>query len=132
MKILAFNNTLQKELQDLVYEIEKKDFKKQQNYFPDNVSAAKRVLLFLPSFLGILFHLPLFFAVKLYAHMQFRNSGHYDSVMTALLMLLYPLYILIISFYAGSYNFVIGMAAAVILPFTVWCFAQINYRLIPQ
>jgi 1-acyl-sn-glycerol-3-phosphate acyltransferase len=132
MNILAFNNTLQKELQELVYEIAQKDSKKQQNYFPDNVSTTKRILLFLPSLIGILVHLPLFTVVKLYAHIQFKKSGHYDSVMISLLMLLYPLYIVIISFCAASYSFLTGIVAILILPFTAWCFAQINYRLIPR
>ncbi len=132
MKILAFNNTLQKELQDLVYEIEKKDLKKQQNYFPDNVSASKRMLLFLPALIGILVHLPLFTVVKLYTHIQFKNSGHYDSVLTSLLMLLYPVYILIISLWSATYNLPVAITSILFIPFTAWCLAQINYRLFPQ
>ncbi len=132
MKIIVFNDMLQKELQQLVYEIEERDLKKQLNFFPDNVSATKRILLFLPSLIGVLIHLPLFTVVKLYAHIQFKKSGHYDSVMISLLMLLYPLYILLISFCAASYSFLAWIVAILILPFTAWCFAQINYRLIPQ
>lgn len=132
MQLLAFNAALQKELQPLVYEIEKTDSDKQQNYFPDNVSATKRTLLFLPSLMGVLLHLPLFIIVKLYTHTQFKNSGHYDSVMTSLLMLLYPVYILIISLCAATYSLLAGIATILFLPFAAWCFAQINYRFIPQ
>jgi 1-acyl-sn-glycerol-3-phosphate acyltransferase len=130
-KLLSFNDTLQKELQGLVYEIEKTDFKKQQNFFPDNVSLAKRILFFLPSLIGLLAHLPLFIVVKLYTHIHFKKSGHYDSVMTSLLMLLYPVYLLIITFLAGVYNLPVALASIIVLPFTAWCFAQTNYRLIP-
>jgi len=132
MQISAFNTILQKQLQPLVYEIEKNDSDEQQVHFADSVSMAKRALLFLPSFMGILLHLPLFIIAKTYSHIHFKNSGHYDSVMISLLMLLYPVYLLIISIFAASYSLLAGLGAILFLPLTAWCLAQINYRLIPE
>jgi len=132
MQLLAFNIVLQKQLQELVYEIDGTDLNEQQNHFPDDVSPTKRILLFLPSLIGVILHLPLFLIVKFYTHIQFKKSGHYDSVLISLLMLLYPFYILFIAVFTGSYNLFAGLAAFLLLPLTAWCFAQINYRLIPE
>ncbi|MFN2439124.1 MAG: 1-acyl-sn-glycerol-3-phosphate acyltransferase [Chitinophagaceae bacterium] len=131
-QFLTFNTILQKQLQELVYEIDSKDLNAHQNHFPDNISPVKRILLFLPSVIGVLVHLPFFIIVKFYTDMKFKNSGHYDSVMTSLLMLLYPFYILLIAILMATYSLWAGLVAILFLPLAVWCFTQINYRLIPE
>ncbi len=90
--MLYFNNLVKDQLKGLVYEIAPKDKKtlKQKLYF--NQSLLKRILLFIPALLGFILNAPIYFIAKTVTDKYFDND-HYDSVITALLMLAYPLYL---------------------------------------
>ncbi len=122
--MLAFNEELNKQLQTLVYEIPPGDKAKLHSYFHAPVPAWKKLLLFLPAVAGWILHLPLFLPVKAYTDRRFSKSGHYDSVISTGMMVLYPLYILL---FCGLLLFInpwLALAAIFILPFTAWSYAQ--------
>jgi 1-acyl-sn-glycerol-3-phosphate acyltransferase len=98
---LAFNARLKEELEGLVYEIREDDQAGLRQYFPRN----RNLLLLLPGLAGWLLHAPLVFAAR-GASARFRKTGHYDSVLHALLLLGYLPYLLLL-----------GLLAAFLLPF---------------
>ena len=55
---------LEKELQQLVFEIPKDDLQQQQEKLAVSVSLTKRIFLLLPACIGALLHAPLFLPVR--------------------------------------------------------------------
>ena len=95
-QLLAFNNELQQQLQPLVYEMAPDDSEKVRTLFKPVMSPIKKVTLLLPALAGFILHAPLFFGLKALTALRFSNSGHYDSVLTSLLIWVYPLYLLLL------------------------------------
>ncbi len=93
--ITEFNEKLKVQLQDLVYEIDKNDKKKFEKYFHTKLSLLKKILLFLPAIIGFILNAPLYFVIHLI--IEKRANDHYDSIMTGLLFVLFPLYVLLIT-----------------------------------
>lgn len=93
LAINQFNEILKQQLQNLVFEIDKNDREKVIKYFYIHQSLIKKILLFIPSLIGYIFHFPLYYAI----HLSIKNKAHdhYDSIMTGLLFFIYPFYILI-------------------------------------
>jgi hypothetical protein len=60
----VFNNKLQQELSPLVFEIEKKDKKKQQELLEIDPSLLTKVLLAIPAVIGLLIHAPLYLPIN--------------------------------------------------------------------
>ncbi|MCB0775490.1 MAG: hypothetical protein KDB99_04110, partial [Chitinophagaceae bacterium] len=58
------------------------------------------------------------------------GTGHYDSVIIALVTLLYPFYVLLFSFlmvcFFHSWYF---LASILVLPFTAWSYIQLKGQL---
>ena len=98
---LAFNALLKKELEALVYEIKPDDQAGLRQHFP----LRRHPLFLLPGLAGLILHTPLYLAAK-GASARFRKTGHYDSVLHALLLLGYPFYLLLLA-----------LPAAFLLPF---------------
>ena len=96
LAINQFNDLLKRQLQNLVFEIDKNDKEKLEKYFYIRQSSLTRILLFLPYLIGVAFHFPLYFAI----HIVIKNKAqdHYDSIMTGLLFFIYPFYILLVTF----------------------------------
>lgn len=88
-KMLRFNHELRGQLSDMVYEIDASDKKRLREIF--SIDKKWLTYLLIPAIMGWILHAPLFYAVKLIAF-RFRGSGHYDSVTTSLLLVLYPFY----------------------------------------
>ncbi len=62
-----------------------------------------RLLLAILAFAGVLLNAPFYFLVKTVVHPLTKNDMHYDSVLFGVLTLLYPFYVLLITFF--TFNF---------------------------
>ena len=123
---LAFNALLQKELESLVFEIPKEDHLKRQTLLSSKIPQWKKVLLGLPAAAGYLMHAPLYWPIRKFVLAKTADNDHFDSVLYALLLFSYPLYLLLISLLL---SFAAGWWALFVFafgPITAWCFAQLN------
>ncbi len=126
-QMLAFNNELQLQLKQMVYEIAPHDKQQVKKIFSMGVQPSFYFLL-LPAFIGFILHAPFYFACKLFTDSKFKQSGHYDAVMTALLVLLYPCWwlivFLIVFFYLPTYALLVMLA----MPFTARACVAVKYQ----
>ncbi len=126
----SFNNLLQLQLENLVFEIPKEDKKKQQKILSLYTPLVKKIFLAFPAILGYIFHYPLYVPIKKYIWKRTADNDHFDSVMAGILMLIYPIYLLlllIISWMIISKWWVISIL--LIWPFTAWSFVQLKGQL---
>jgi 1-acyl-sn-glycerol-3-phosphate acyltransferase len=126
--IKEFNEKLQAQFENLVYEIDSNDKEKLKRYFFVKHSLSKKIILCIPAIIGFVINAPLYFTIHLI--IKNRANDHYDSIMTGLLFFLYPLYTLaitlIIFFISKSgYSFLL----LVLLPFTVWSYLQLKSQI---
>jgi len=126
----VFNNKLQQELSPLVFEIEKKDKKKQKDLLEIKPSLLTNSLLAIPAVIGLLFHAPLYLPIKYWVHKKYNNSGHVDSMQIVLPIFIYPFYLLLIVL-LSFFIFKTGWAFILffILPFTAWSYVQVKGQL---
>ncbi|UEG50305.1 1-acyl-sn-glycerol-3-phosphate acyltransferase [Ferruginibacter lapsinanis] len=125
--IAAFNADLEKQLQQLVIELDKKDKVLIDHTFSVPVSATKKIWLSIPAVLGYILHWPLYIPVEKIAAKTTKHNGHYDSVVVSLLFVLYPVYLLLISFII--YQFTCGywwLTTFLLLPFFAWSYVQLK------
>jgi 1-acyl-sn-glycerol-3-phosphate acyltransferase len=126
--IKNLNEKLKSQLQNLVFEIDKNDREKQKFFFQIRHSFLKKIVLFIPAIIGFMINAPLYFMIHLI--IKRRADVHYDSVMTGILFLFYPLYILVITWIVflltGSmYSFLLlGL-----MPFTAWSYLQLKNQI---
>ncbi|MEP7081220.1 MAG: hypothetical protein ABI784_10855, partial [Ginsengibacter sp.] len=92
--IVEFNEMLKEQLKNLVYEIPKEDTQKLRGYFSEP-STLKRIFLAIPAAIGFILNVPLYLLFHLI--IKDRSVDHYDSVMTGLMFLLYPIYVIVVS-----------------------------------
>jgi 1-acyl-sn-glycerol-3-phosphate acyltransferase len=127
-KLLQFNALLNDQLKKMVYEIDPGDEKKIREIF--SIKKEKNFyLLLLPAMLGFIIHLPLFMLCKALTEWKFKSSSHYDSALTSLLILLYPIYLLTVAALGFSFQPVYALLAVFILPVTAWAGVQVKYQL---
>lgn len=130
IKNQAFNNLLQQQLEQLVLEIPKKDKEKQSVLLEIKPSLLQKIVLAIPAAIGWLVHMPLFLPVKKIIWEKTLDNDHYDSIMTGILLLAYPIYLLLIISLLWIFT---GNAWALsllfLLPFTAWSFAQLKPQL---
>jgi hypothetical protein len=117
--IIEFNLKLHDQLKKLIVEADPSDKEKIKRIFFIPQPVIKKVILFIPSLIGYIIHLPLYYAVVL--AIRNRANDHYDSIMVGLLFIFYPLYLLAITLttYIISHQQISWMLM-VILPFTAW------------
>ncbi len=127
-QLLGFNEALNEQLQEMVYEIAPGDQSKRKKIFSIGIKPNFYFLL-LPAIAGWLLHIPLYLPILLFTRYRFRESGHYDSVLTSLLLLSYPFYWLLLSFIAGIYGVAWGLLMFLALPITAWCCIRAKYHL---
>jgi hypothetical protein len=126
--IKNLNEKLKSQLQNLVFEIDKNDREKQKFFFQIRHSFLKKIVLFIPAIIGFMINAPLYFMIHLI--IKKRADVHYDSVMTGILFLFYPLYVLVIKWIVflltGSmYSFLLlGL-----MPFTAWSYLQLKNQI---
>jgi 1-acyl-sn-glycerol-3-phosphate acyltransferase len=129
----SFTNKLQEQLQQLVFEIDKNDFKKQKQLLEKKPSAITKALLFVPAAIGWLLHAPLYLPLKNFTYKKTFNNDHYDSVLVALLLFSYPFYLILITIIAilfiGNFYFLLLIFA---LPLTAWAYVQVKPQLDKQ
>lgn len=120
----SFNELLQQQLEQLVYEIDADDIQKQKEMLYVHQPVVKKILLAIPAFAGWIAHAPLFYTGKTITKKYFDND-HFDSALASMLFLAYPLYLLLICIIAG---FLISWIAAavvfVFMPFVAWACVQ--------
>ena len=124
-----FNALLEKQLSPFVYEIDDTDKKKLRKVFFVPQPVFKKILLFLPSLAGWLLHAALYLPVKKIVQ-KYADTGHYDSLIVAILFVSYPIYllvvILIVLLITGQwYSFLL----LIILPFTGWAHLQLKQQM---
>jgi|694.fasta_scaffold21970_4 1-acyl-sn-glycerol-3-phosphate acyltransferase len=127
-RLNSFNQVLLQRLQPLVYEIEKNDNETLQQKLGVRVSIFEKIIWFLPALIGQLLHWPLYKPIQVVALRYFDKTGHYDSVVSSLLLLLYPIYLLSMSGLLWWYTNSVPLAAALLIlaPFCAWCRIRIK------
>ena len=127
---LSFNSKLKSELENLVFEIPAGNKELRREKLGVKISLAKRILLSLPALLGWLLHLPLFLPVKQFSRQKTKGTDHYDSVITGILLITYPLYLVFITVFllliTCSWWFLLVLP---VFPFTAWAFVQLKPQL---
>ncbi|HWI93474.1 MAG TPA: 1-acyl-sn-glycerol-3-phosphate acyltransferase [Flavisolibacter sp.] len=124
---LSFNEQLNSQLKQLVYEIKPGDKQTVRKVFPIKIDPSFYFLM-LPAVVGWALHAPLFYSCKLFA-VFFKNTGHYDSVLASTLLLLYPFYFLLLALTGFTFNFWVGLLLIPLLPFSAWACTQAKYQL---
>ncbi len=115
-----FNEKLQQQLKNLVYEIDIKDKKNLKKVFYIHESYLKKILLFIPALLGLVINSPLYFLIHFF--IKDKAKDHYDSIMIGLLFFVYPLYVLIITlvvFFITKSLFFLSLL--ILIPLTALC-----------
>lgn len=130
VKHIAFNNVLETQLKQLVFEIPLKDREAQKERLETKPSTFTKIILGPPALAGWLFHLPLYLPVKMFVWKRTHDNDHYDSVMTGTLLVLYPVYliILIIAAWLISSSWW-SLSILILLPFTAWSYVQLKAQI---
>jgi 1-acyl-sn-glycerol-3-phosphate acyltransferase len=123
----SFNEQLNSQLQKMVYEIEPSDKQTIRKVFSIEPKSSLPFLI-IPALIGWIAHAPLFYSCKLFANF-FKKTGHYDSVLTSTLLLIYPIYFLLLVIIAFSFNWWIGLTTIPVLPFSAWACTQAKYQM---
>lgn len=126
----GFNDRLNAQFRNLVFEIDKKDISKQKEILVQKPTTSQRIIFTIPAALGFLFHSPLYLPVKNYVWKRCNHNDHFDSVMAAILLFSYPLYLLLIAtvlflIFKSAWVFLILPA----LPFTAWSYMLLKDQL---
>ena len=127
LRLQAFNQKLQEELNPLVIEIASHDKRKQHRLLALKTSRFKKYVLAIPAFIGWLFHLPLYAPVQKLVFRKTAHNDHYDSVLAAVLLITYPCYLILVTYIV---YFITGSAITwfllFLLPFSAWAFVQLK------
>jgi len=123
-----FNNCLQDQLKKLVYEIAPEDRDKLINLLGVQISNVEKKLLFPFAILGRVIHSPLHYPLRQYTLKKYGKTAFYDAVLSALLLLSYPLYLLLILITVLQLGFSVLSAGLITaaFPLTAWCHVRIK------
>ena len=114
-----FNNKLQQQLKELVYEIAEDD-KKLNDYFFTQQSLLKKILLFFPAILGCIIHFPLYYSIHHF--IKVKAKDHYDSIVVGLLFFIYPIYVLMLALAAFFITkSLVSFLLLLLIPATLLC-----------
>lgn len=132
-KNLAFNLKLKQQLHQLVFEIEKHDFQKQKRILEKSPSSFAKIILFVPAVLGWLLHAPLYIPIKNFTYKRTVSNDHYDSILVALLLFIYPACVILVSLVIVlmTRNSLFWLLI-IFLPFTAWAYVQLKPQLDEQ
>ena len=126
----VFNNKLQQELSPLVFEIEKKDKKKQKELLEINPSLRTKTFLAIPAAIGWLVHAPLYLPIKYWVNKKYNDTGHLAAMQIILSLFMYPFYLLLVTFLLFfTLNSYVAFLLMIILPFTAWSYVQVKGQL---
>jgi len=128
--IQQFNRTLQAQLGKYVFEIKSGDKTTLHEKFFIPQPLIKRIILFIPAVLGFVIHAPLFYFSKWISELLIKEVGHYDSKIVGFLFILYPVFLLMISFLLLYLtNNWLSLTALLLFPFTAWSYVQLKKQL---
>lgn len=130
LKHHAFNQKLNDELKRLVFEINKEDLSLQKNRLAVRISLFKKIMLALPAIPGFLVHLPLYLPVRNFTWNKTNHNDHYDSILVALLVFIYPLYLVLVTlliFFITKNNY--SFLLILLLPLCAWSYVQLKPQL---
>lgn len=130
LRIQSFNNQLQLQLQKLVYEIKQTNRALIKQQMKISLSSSSKIVLAIPAAVGWLLHAPFYFPLKKVTLKYFRRSDHYDSVLAALLLFTYPIYLTIITvllFYFTQNSWL--LSTFIWMPATAICLTQLKGQL---
>ncbi len=126
----SFNKKLEEELKQLVYEIPGDDKAQQSTRLEVKPALWKKIFLAIPAAIGWLLHVPLYFPAKKIVLVRTKGTGHYDSVMTGVLIFAYPVYItLLLALLLLVCKSVWLWTLPLIMPFTAWAYVQLKPQL---
>ncbi len=125
----SFNKELTNQLSELVYEIEKGDNETFDRKFSIKSNYVRKILLFIPSVLAAILHAPLYFMARIFTKKLVNNNDHYDSVMLAFLLFIYPLYLAFITIlsWACTKN-AASLLLLIFMPLTVLAYVKSQIR----
>ncbi len=92
-----FNRILREQLNRLVYEIPADDTALWKEKLTVRVHPLLRFILLLPGLAGWLINVPVFLYARHTAISRLKEPGHYDSVVMGILLLVYPLWLLLVT-----------------------------------
>ncbi len=126
----SFNMKLEQALRSLVFEIGKEDKILQKKMLECRPSRFKKIFLFVPALLGWLIHAPLYLPTRSITYKRTNENDHYDSVLTAILLFTYPVYIivwtLVIYFLIQTW---LAFLLILVMPVLAWCYVQLKPQL---
>lgn len=126
----SFNNKLQQQLEQLVFEIPGANKKRQEELLTIKPSLFKKIILFIPATLGAIIHAPLYLPTKTFTLKRTNNNDHYDSILTGILVVAYPFYLLLLTFIVFFFTKSwFAFLLLLILPFTAWSYMQVKPQL---
>jgi 1-acyl-sn-glycerol-3-phosphate acyltransferase len=123
-RLALFNQQLEQQLQQLVYEIAPADKGTRSRHFKVPVALSSKALLLIPALLGWLVHAPLNFVAKWVAS-RFEKE-HCDSIIVAFSMLVYPVYLLLIILAVAPFAGWHAVWLLAVLPFCAWACVQLK------
>ena len=127
-QLAAFNEQLQQQLHQLVYEIDPHDKRKIEDLLYVPQPATKRVLLSIPALFGWIVHAPIYYPVKIIAGKL--EKEHFDAVVVSLLFLLYPIYaLLLFAIVSATLSYVAAFLMLLLLPFSAWACVQLKSQM---
>jgi len=130
---LAFNLKLKGQFHQLVYEINKADIQEQKRILEKKPTLFAKIFLSIPAVLGWLVHAPLYIPIKNFTYNRTVNNDHYDSILVALLLFLYPVFVILITLIIVLFtNNPFFWVLIIILPFTAWAYIQLKPQLDQQ
>lgn len=123
-----FNQQLTKAMQELVYEIPATAHSLLEKKLGLPISTTEKYIWWLPAKIGQLLHYPLYLPIKNYARKKFKYTGHIDSVISSLLLLTYPFYLLLLFLllWLAGLTKVEALAIVILLPLLAWTHVRIK------
>jgi 1-acyl-sn-glycerol-3-phosphate acyltransferase len=126
----SFNNKLLLQLEQLVFEIPGTDTKKQKELLEIKTPLFKKILLFIPAVIGWVVHAPLYLPARIFTWKKTYNNDHFDSIMTAILVFSYPVYLLLLTLLLFLFTkSLLAFLLLLFLPFTAWSYVQLKPQL---
>ena len=125
-----FNERLNCAFKQLVFEIDKQDVTRQKEILEQKPFLWQKIIFGLPAALGFILHAPFYLPVKNFTWKRCHHNDHYDSVMAAILLFTYPVYLLLVSlllFFIVKTPW--AFSVFLVLPFTAWSCALLKGQL---
>ena len=125
-----FNETLNQQLAEHIFEIKNTDKIALQKAFYIRQPLLKKILLGVPAAIGLLIHAPLYLLIKWISDGLIKEPGHDDSKIVGFLLVLYPVFLFVFSFslfyFTGNW---LSFLSLLLLPFTAWAFVQLKKQM---